>query len=61
MGMVYAIADAVWVIVSLLLLLTDLVPFTTEGKWAMAIQAVVVAAFAMLQFIGAQRIKRSII
>jgi hypothetical protein len=60
-GMVYAIADSAWVIVSLLLLLTNLVPFTTEGKWAIAIQAVIVAVFAMLQFLGAQRVKRSII
>jgi hypothetical protein len=56
-GMVYALADTAWVIVSLLLLLTNLALFTTEGKWAIAIQAVIVAAFAVLQFLGAQRIK----
>jgi len=56
-GMVYALADTAWVIVSLLLLFTNLLPFTTEGKWAFAIQAVIVAAFALIQFIGARLIK----
>jgi hypothetical protein len=56
-GMVYAIADTVWVVASVILLLTGWVPFTTGGEWAMVIQAIIVADFAILEFLGARRIK----
>jgi|SRR5215467_11223168 len=56
-GMFYVIADTTWVIASVILLLTNWVPFTIDGNWAIAIQAIIVAAFALLQFIGVKRIK----
>ncbi len=56
-GMVYAIADAAWVVASVILLLTNWVPFTLGGKWAIVIQAIIVADFAVLQFLGARRIR----
>ena len=55
-GMFYVIGDTAWVGASVILLLTNWVPFTTEGKWAIALQALIVAGFAVLQFFGVQRI-----
>ncbi len=45
------IADSTWVLLSLVLLLTNWVPFTVEGKWAVGIVAAIVDVFATLQFI----------
>jgi len=45
------IADSIWVAASILLLLTGWVPFSVEGKWAVGIVAMIVDAFATLQFI----------
>jgi hypothetical protein len=47
--------DLLWVIGSLVLIFTDLVPLTTGGKWAIAITADIVALFAILQYIGLRR------
>ena len=44
------IADSLWVLDSILLLVTGWVPFTLESKWAVGIIAVIVDLFAMLQF-----------
>ncbi len=44
------IADSLWVLDSILLLVTNWVPFTVEGKWAIGIIAVIVDLFATLQF-----------
>ncbi|MDX1436158.1 MAG: hypothetical protein R3335_05065 [Anaerolineales bacterium] len=49
------ILDLVWVAGSILLLITGVVPFTPEGKWAVAIAADIVAVFAVLQIIGLRR------
>ena len=48
----YAVAslNTVWVLVSVAILLTDWVPLSTQGQWAVAIVAVIVAAFAAVQF-----------
>jgi len=56
-GMFYVGIDTAWVGASIILLLTNWVPFTTEGKWVIALQALIVAGFAALQFFGVQRIK----
>jgi len=50
-------ADALWVIGSVILLLTNLVPLTTEGKWAVALVAIAVATFADLQYYGLRKMK----
>ena len=51
-GILYAIIDSVWVVGSVILLLTNWIPFTTEGKWAVGVVAVLVALFASLEFYG---------
>lgn len=45
------IGDSIWVLLSILLLLTTWVPFTVEGKWAVGIIAAIVDVFATLQFL----------
>ncbi len=45
------IADSTWVLLSLVLLLTNWVPFTVESKWAVGIIAAIVDVFATLQFL----------
>ena len=44
------IADSLWVLSSILFLLTSWVPFTLEGKWVVGIKAIIVDIFAGLQF-----------
>lgn len=44
------IADSIWVLASVLLLVTNWVPFSVEGKWAVGIIAIIVDIFAGLQF-----------
>ena len=44
------IADTIWVLLSVVLLLTNWMPFTGPGKWAVGIVAVIVDIFATLQF-----------
>lgn len=45
------LGDSAWVVLSIMLLLTNWVPFTVEGKWAIGIIAAIVDVFATLQFI----------
>jgi hypothetical protein len=47
--------DILWVIGSLVLIFTNLVPLTIGGKWAVAITADIVALFALLQYVGLRR------
>lgn len=49
------LADVAWVAGSLALLLWEIVPLTVTGKWLIAILADVVGIFAVLQYIGLQR------
>ena len=49
-------ADALWVVGSIILLVTNVVPLSTEGKWAVGLVAVVVATFADLQYFGLRKI-----
>ena len=52
--------DVLWVIGSLILIFTSLVPLTTGGKWTIAITADIVAIFAILQYIGLRRQQREL-
>jgi len=49
------IADSVWVLLSVILLITGWVPFSVEGKWIVGIIAAIVDVFATLQFIEWRR------
>jgi hypothetical protein len=49
--------DIAWVIGSILLLVSELVPLTTVGKWGVAIIADIVALFAVVQYLGLRRVK----
>jgi len=49
-------ADLVWVLGSAILIFTNLVAFTTPGKWAIAIIADIVLVFAILQYVGLRKI-----
>lgn len=51
-------ADLAWVLGSAMLIFANLVPFTTAGKWAIAIIADVVLVFAVLQYFGLRRLAR---
>ncbi|HLF00588.1 MAG TPA: hypothetical protein VI547_01335 [Anaerolineales bacterium] len=51
------VADSVWVVASVALLVTDWVPFTPEGKWLVAIIADLVGLFALLEFIGLRQMR----
>ena len=53
------IADVLWVIGSAVLVFTNLVAFTTAGKWSVAIVADIVLVFAIVQYIGLRRITNS--
>lgn len=55
-AMAFIVSDVAWVVLSIVLLLTNWIPFTNEGKWLIALLADVVSCFAVLQFIGARRI-----
>lgn len=53
-GFLYASIDGAWVLGSVVLLLTNWVPFTAAGKWTVGLAACIVAVFAGLQYIGAR-------
>jgi hypothetical protein len=54
---VAVIMDAVWVVGSYALIFA--VPFSVGGKWVVALVAEVVLAFAILQWLGIRRIRKS--
>jgi hypothetical protein len=49
--------DVAWVVASYVLIFV--VPFSTEGKWVIAVVAELVLLFAILQFVGIRRIQKS--
>jgi hypothetical protein len=51
------VMDAVWVLGSYVLIL--LVPFSLGGKWVVGLVAELVLAFAILQWLGIRRIRKS--
>ena len=57
-GMEAVIADGAWVVGSVVLLLTDWLPLTSAGSWAILLVADVVLVFAIVQYIGVRRIKQ---
>jgi hypothetical protein len=50
--------NAIWVIASLLIILTNTPALTTEGKWAVGIVAALVDTLATIQFFGLRRARR---
>jgi hypothetical protein len=52
------IADALWVIGSIALLIFDPFNFSTAGRWAVLIIADAVGVFAILQYVGLRRSQR---
>jgi len=44
------VADSVWVLLSIILLLTNWLPLTVSGRWVVGIVAALVDVFATLQF-----------
>ena len=55
---VAVIMDAVWVVGSYALILT--VPFSNSGKWVIALVAELVLAFAIWQWLGIRKIRKSV-
>lgn len=51
-------ADLIWVLGSVILIFTNLVAFTTAGKWGIAFIADIVLVFAILQYVGLRRLAR---
>src|SRR4029077_3084580 len=51
------VMDVAWVVASYVLIFV--VPFSTEGKWVIAVVAELVLLFAILQFAGIRRIQKS--
>ena len=49
--LIAVISDSLWVLLSIILLITGWVPFSVPGKWAVGIVAMMVDVFATLQFI----------
>lgn len=52
-----AVIMAVWVVGSYVLIVV--IPFSVGGKWAIALVAELVMAFAILQWLGIRRIQKS--
>ena len=50
--------DVIWVLGSAIVLLTDALPFTTAGSWAVLIVADIVATFALFQYLGIRRMNK---
>ena len=50
--------DVIWVIDSIVLLLSGRLPLTTAGIWIIAILALIVAGFAEVQYLGLRRMRR---
>ena len=59
LGEVYYLSalDGLWVLGSVVILLSELVPFTTAGSWLFALVAVVVADFMLMQMVGARKLR----
>ena len=52
----FLVADVIWVLASMVIVLDGLVPLTTAGFWGVLIIADVVAVFAVLKYIGLRRL-----
>jgi hypothetical protein len=56
-GWIAVIMDAVWVMGSYVLIFV--VPFSVRGKWVVALVAELVLAFAIVQWLGIRKIRKS--
>jgi len=54
---VAVIMDVIWVVGSYVLIF--IVPFSVGGKWVVALVAELVLAFAILQWMGIRRVRKS--
>jgi hypothetical protein len=50
--------DVIWVIDSIVLLLSGWLPLTTAGMWIIGILALIVAGFAEVQYLGLRRMRQ---
>ncbi|RPI96371.1 MAG: hypothetical protein EHM40_01545 [Chloroflexi bacterium] len=50
--------NLVWVLGSAVLIFANIVPFTTAGKWAIAIVADIVLVFGIFQYLGLRRLAK---
>ena len=50
--------DILWVVSSVVLLFSNIVPFTTAGMWMIGLLAEVVAIFAVLEYVGLRKAQR---
>ena len=55
MALTAVILDALWVLGSLLLLVTGILPITSGGQWLIGIIALLVGSFAVLQYLGVRQ------
>jgi hypothetical protein len=51
--------DVLWVIDSIVLLLSGRLPLTTAGMWVIGILALIVAGFAEVQYLGLRRMRQN--
>lgn len=51
------ILNTIWVVDSLILLASGILPLTTVGWWTILIQALIVADFAIIQYVGVRRMR----
>lgn len=56
-ALVAIVGDSLWVIASVIVLMSGILPMTTAGKWGVALVADVVGVFAILQLIGLRRLQ----
>jgi len=56
-ALVAIVGDSLWVIASVIVLMSGLLPLTTAGKWGVALVADVIGVFAILQLIGLRRLQ----
>lgn len=54
-----AIADALWVVGSYVLIFGPWVGLTAQGKWAVGIVAEIVALFAILEYVALRRMRKN--
>jgi len=59
-GLVFTIIEGnlLWVLATIILLVSGWLPFSTTGNWAIAIVADVVGLLALLQYVGWRRLTK---
>jgi hypothetical protein len=55
MGTAIVIGDCIWVVASIVLMVTKALPLTTPGFWAVMVVTDIVLAFAIWEFMGVRR------